>query len=221
MRWKVKSYDPPVRIGELATRTGLTTKTIRFYESAGVLPEPERQGSGYRDYEQDAVDRLAFVKAAQAAGLTLAQMRDVIAVRDSSGSPCGHVAELLDAQATELDRRIRELTALRAEVQRLRERARTLDPGRCPPASVCHVIEVGTMPSLVGGSLPHGEQRPGARRQEGDRVVREHLQPDGEAGHAVGDDVPLVDQAENRPDDQGDGKARARRGPAQQKAQSL
>lgn len=150
-----------MRIGQLASRTGLTTKTIRFYESAGVLPEPQRQASGYRDYEEGAVDRLAFVKAAQAAGLTLAQVRDVIAVRDSSGAPCGHVAELLDAQAAELDRRIIELTALRGEVQRLRERARTLDPGRCSPASVCDVIEAG----LPRGSAPRGVGHPGRRRR--------------------------------------------------------
>jgi MerR family copper efflux transcriptional regulator len=139
-RWKVNPYADPVRIGQLADRTGLSTKTIRFYETAGVLPEPERQRSGYRDYDEAAVDRLAFVRAAQAAGLTLAQIRDVIGVRDSSGSPCAHVTDLLDAHAAELDRRIVELTALREQVQRLRERASTVDPAGCHPASVCQII---------------------------------------------------------------------------------
>ena len=133
-------YGFLVRIGELATKAGLTAKTIRFYETAGVLSEPERQPSGYRDYDDSALARLRFVKAAQAAGLTLAEIRQVIAVRDLSGPPCRHVTDLLDTHAADLDRRIAELTALRDEVQRLRDRADSLDPSRCDDTAVCHVI---------------------------------------------------------------------------------
>lgn len=129
-----------MRIGEPAARSNLTVKTIRFYEKAGVLPEPERQPSGYRDYDESALARLRFVKAVQAAGLTLTEIGHVIAVRDDSGPPCQHVIELLDSHAAELDRRIAELSALRGDVRRLRERASTLDPSRCSAASVCHVI---------------------------------------------------------------------------------
>lgn len=129
-----------MRIGELAARTSLTVKTIRFYEKAGVLPEPDRQPSGYREYDEPALSRLAFVKAAQAAGLTLAEIREVIAVRDSSGPPCAHVVALLDAHAVDLERRIAELTALREDVRRLQQRAATLDPGQCSATVVCQVI---------------------------------------------------------------------------------
>lgn len=129
-----------MRIGELAAKSSLTVKTIRFYEQTGVLPEPERQPSGYRDYDVAALPRLRFVKAAQAAGLTLAEIREVIAVRDSSGPPCEHVVELLDAHAMDLDRRIAELTALRDDVRRLQDRAVTLDPTRCISTAVCQVI---------------------------------------------------------------------------------
>ena len=129
-----------MRIGELAARAGLTTKTIRFYEAAGVLPEPSRRSSGYREYDAAAVDRLAFVKAAQAAGLSLAEIREVIAVRDNRGAPCQHVRALLEAHAADLDRRIAELTALRADVELLRIRAGALDPSTCRPAAVCQLI---------------------------------------------------------------------------------
>ncbi len=129
-----------MRIGELAGRAGLTVKTIRFYEQARLLPEPERRPSGYRDYDDSAVARLRFVRAARAAGLTLAEIREVIAVRDRSGPPCRHVADLLDAHAADLDRRIADLTALRDEVRRLRDRADGLDPARCKDDAVCHVI---------------------------------------------------------------------------------
>ena len=69
----------------------MTTKTIRFCEASGVLPAAVRRPSGYREYDEGAVGRLAIVRAVQAAGLTLAEIRDVIAVRDSRGR---HAARL-------------------------------------------------------------------------------------------------------------------------------
>jgi len=133
-----------MRIGELAAAAKVTTKAIRFYEATGVLPVPSRQASGYRDYDHGAVDRLAFVKAAQAAGLSLVQIRDVISARDSSGAPCQHVAALLEQHALEMERRIAELTAVLTQVRRLRRRATTLDHAQCHPAQVCHVIPTAT-----------------------------------------------------------------------------
>lgn len=122
--------------------TGLTPKTLRFYERAGVLPEPARQPSGYRHYDDAARARLRFVKAAQAAGLTLAEIRQVITARDRAGPPCRHVADLLEAHAADLDHRIAELSALREDVRRLRDRADGLDSSRCDDTAVCHVIPV-------------------------------------------------------------------------------
>lgn len=129
-----------MRIGELAQRAGVTAKTLRFYERIALLPAPQRTPSGYRDDDEVAVDRLRFIKAAQAAGLTLAEIATVITAREQTGPPCGHVAALLDAHAAELDRRIGELTALRDEVRRLHDRARALDPAACDDSMVCHVI---------------------------------------------------------------------------------
>ena len=129
-----------MRIGELGQASALATRTIRFYEQAGLLPEPGRSPAGYRDYTASALPRLRFIRSAQACGLTLAEIRQVIAVREDSGPPCGHVLGLLDAHAAELDQRIADLTALREELQRLRTRAAGLDPATCGPAAVCHVI---------------------------------------------------------------------------------
>lgn len=137
-----------MRIGELAERAGVTTKALRFYEQAGLLPEPSRTPSGYRDYDSSALGLLAFVRAAQAAGLTLAEIREVVAVREAHGPPCAHVAGLLDARAADLDARIAGLIALRAEVERLRDRARGLDPAGCGPDGVCHVIPIGPAPTV-------------------------------------------------------------------------
>lgn len=131
-----------MRIGELATAAGVTTKAVRFYEQAQVLPEPVRRPSGYRDYGDDALARLRFVKAAQATGLTLAEIRQVIRVRDDGESPCKHVRQLLEAHVDDLDRRIAELVTLREDVRALRDRAKTLNPATCDAASICNVIPV-------------------------------------------------------------------------------
>jgi DNA-binding transcriptional MerR regulator len=129
-----------VRIGELAEQAGLSTKAIRYYEQVGVLAPPARTPSGYRDYDPAAIGRLAFVRAAQSLGLTLGEIRQVIAFRDRGQTPCEHVAAVLQRHATDLERRIAELQQLGGELDRLAERARTLDPEQCPPERVCHLI---------------------------------------------------------------------------------
>ena len=67
-----------MRTGELAERAGISPEAVRFYERVGVLSAPVRTASGYRDYDEAALDRLTFVRAAQAVGLTLGQIREVI-----------------------------------------------------------------------------------------------------------------------------------------------
>lgn len=129
-----------MRIGELAKQSGLTTKTLRFYEQAGVLPPPARTAAGYRDFNENALARLAFVRAGQAAGLTLAEIRTVMAVREDQGPPCVHVTTLLARHATALDERIAELEATRTEVRRLQDRAATLNASDCQEDGVCHII---------------------------------------------------------------------------------
>lgn len=127
-------------IGELATATGVPAKTIRYYETIGVLDPPHRTASGYRTYDDNAADRLAFIRAAQASGLTLGEIRSIVALRDRGVTPCAHVLELLTARAADLDRRIAELRRLRGELHRLVERGHHLDPADCDPRRVCHLL---------------------------------------------------------------------------------
>ncbi len=129
-----------MRIGELAQRTGVTTKALRFYEQAGVLPKPARNSSGYRDYDETALARLRFIKGAQAAGLRLAEIVQIVAVREAQGPPCAHVVALLDRHAADLNLRIAELVSARDVVGRLRKRAAELDPADCAADGICHVI---------------------------------------------------------------------------------
>jgi DNA-binding transcriptional MerR regulator len=129
-----------MRIGELAEQAGISTKAIRYYEQVGILTPPARTASGYRAYDDTALGRLGFVRAAQAVGLTLGEIRQIIAFRDDGQAPCAHVTDLLRRHAAELDARIRELRQLRGELRQLAERAATLDPEQCPPERVCHII---------------------------------------------------------------------------------
>jgi MerR family transcriptional regulator, copper efflux regulator len=129
-----------MRIGELAERAGVSTKAIRYYEQVGILAPPLRTASGYRSYDEAALGRLGFVRAAQAVGLTLGEIRNVIDFRDHGQAPCAHVTDLLRRHAADLEARIAELQQLRGELRQLAERATTLDPEDCPPERVCHVI---------------------------------------------------------------------------------
>lgn len=76
-----------MRIGDLASTSGLTAKTVRYYEQAGLMPAPPRTPGGYRDYPAEAATRLAFIREAQHAGLTLAEIRGILALRDSGEAP--------------------------------------------------------------------------------------------------------------------------------------
>lgn len=130
-----------MRIGELAEQAGMTTKAIRYYERIGVLPAAARTEAGYRRYEAGTLTRLRFVSAAQAVGLSLGEIREVIAFRDRGEAPCGHVLELIARRAGEIAAHIEELERLRAELVTLAERGRGLDPADCGPDGICHVIE--------------------------------------------------------------------------------
>jgi DNA-binding transcriptional MerR regulator len=85
----------PLKIGQVAARAGVTRKAIRFYEAAGVLPAPARGPNGYRLYQDEAVDVLEFVRQAARLGLTLAEIKDVLTIRQGGRPPCRHVRRLL------------------------------------------------------------------------------------------------------------------------------
>jgi MerR family copper efflux transcriptional regulator len=127
-------------IGELAQRSGVPAKTVRYYEEIGLLPPPDRTPGGYRDYDDHAIERLGFVRSAQAAGLTLAEIRTVIGIRDQGTPPCSHVGQLLAEKERTVADQIETLQALLLELRRLRRAAARLDPAACDPRTVCEVL---------------------------------------------------------------------------------
>lgn len=132
-----------MRIGEVAERAGLSTKALRYYETVGLIDGPARTPSDYRDYAESALDRLRFIRAAQAVGLTLGEIKGVIAFREQGSPPCGHVIELIENRAADLDRRIAEMRNLREELRTLARRGRSLSPDACSPDLVCHILNPG------------------------------------------------------------------------------
>lgn len=129
-----------MRIGELADAAKLPARTIRFYERRGLLPDPRRAPNGYRIYGPATLDRLRFVRAAQAAGLTLAEVRSITDIRDDGITPCTHVVALLETKLAEVRERRRQLAVLEHEIEHLVERSRHLDPADCHDRDVCHVL---------------------------------------------------------------------------------
>jgi DNA-binding transcriptional MerR regulator len=129
-----------MRIGELAERLGISAKTIRYYERIGLLPAPARRPSGYRVYGADDAERLAFVRSAQRFGLKLDEIREVIALRDHGERPCRFVVDTVRRELADLDRRITELQAVRAQLSELVARAEA-SPAGDGEARYCELLE--------------------------------------------------------------------------------
>src|SRR6266568_7357410 len=94
-----------MRIGEVAGRARVPAKTIRFWEDRRLLPQPARTPSGYRDYDPAILERIAFIRHAQAAGLTLQAIGQVLEVRDGGQPPCVHVSSLIARRLAEVEAR--------------------------------------------------------------------------------------------------------------------
>lgn len=129
-----------MKIGELGERCGVTTKTIRYYESIGLVDDPPRTPSGYRDYGDDAVERLRFIRDAQATGLTLSEVASVLELKGAGEGSCGHTMSLIEAHVTAIDAQIEQLKTARQELAALADRARSLDPSECTDRNRCQVI---------------------------------------------------------------------------------
>ncbi len=132
-----------LRVAELASAVGVSPDTVRYYERAALLPPPARTAAGYRSYDVGAVDRLRFIQGAQRLGLRLADIRALLAVRDTGTCPCEPAEDLLRRRMAEVDAEIARLVALRAEMAAM---ADALPAAQCPPPSPgtwCPPVEGG------------------------------------------------------------------------------
>ena len=131
-----------MQIGQLATLAGVNIQTLRYYERQGLLPEPDRRASGYREYEPETVALVRFVKRAQELGFTLREIGELISLRDSDSVRRPEVRALAAAKIEDVERKIRGLSAMRTALRGL------VDACSCGNGmSACPIIEALDEPS--------------------------------------------------------------------------
>ena len=145
----VDQVSGSLTVGQLAARAGVRPDTIRYYERAGLLPEPCRTDGDHRRYGPADADRLLFIRGAQRLGLRLAEIRELLTVRDTGVCPCGPAETLLRRHVTELDQEMKRLAALRDELTGML-------PGGLAGMSVGTVILATVPTDITRGSRSSG-----------------------------------------------------------------
>jgi len=130
-----------ITIGALARQADVNPRTLRYYERIGLLTPSARTDAGYRLYTNQDAARLAFIRRAQALGLSLTEIAAIIALREAGTVPCRHVSAVARAKATAIDARILELEALRDELGRLADRAEAVEAACVEGSSICLAVE--------------------------------------------------------------------------------
>ena len=125
-----------LKIGEVAERGGVNLQTIRYYEREGLLPEPPRLQSGYRMFPENTVRRVRFIKRSQEIGFTLAEIRELLAIRIDEDRNSSDVRALAEAKITDIEGKIQTLHRMKEALGRITERC-----SGCGPSSECPILE--------------------------------------------------------------------------------
>lgn len=124
--------------GELAKCGQVNPETIRYYERSGLLPLPARSESNYRLFAQSAVQRIRFIKRAQAVGFSLDEIRTLLDLKfEAQAATCGDVRSMVDSKIDDIDQKITALQAMRAELTVLFDDC----PGGDRPTEECPILE--------------------------------------------------------------------------------
>lgn len=108
-----------MKIGELANRVGIQVETVRFYERSGLMPPPARRASGYREYDNNDVQRLRFVLRTKALGFSLIEIRELLVLSDSTSESQGGCKAPVEAKLAEIETRLTQLTEIRDTLRML------------------------------------------------------------------------------------------------------
>lgn len=151
-----------MKIGELASATGLSPKTIRFYEAEGLIPDPPRTGSGYRAYAEPDVARLAFIIKAKHLGLSLDEIKGILKLHERSEPTCVHVRSLLEEKLAQIEKVIQDLLGFKQELESLRDQATSQVDCSQAGSNICSIIEtsgIKVAPSSLAWAEPLGNVR--------------------------------------------------------------
>ena len=120
-------------IGEIARNAGVGVETIRFYERRGLLPEPPRRASGYRQYSPEALRRLQFIRGTKDLGFSLNEIRELLELRVNPRANCAQVKGRAEAKIADIARRLAELRRMKKALGRLASACSGRGPtGSCP-----------------------------------------------------------------------------------------
>ena len=106
-------------IGKLARRAGVGVETVRYYERRGLLQEPQRRQSGYRQYGEEAVARLQFIRRAKDLGFTLREIGDLLSLGHDPSAPAADVKGRAEAKIADIEGKIRSLQRMRKALKNL------------------------------------------------------------------------------------------------------
>lgn len=145
--------------GDVAKALGIGVQTLHYYEREGLIPPPRRSGSGYRLYSPELVERVRFIRKAQALGLLLDEVKDILRLAERGKSPCGRVQAALAAKLHEVDERLVELQSFRDELAMLVHEAPVLRDGGAP-AQLCAIVEeAAPLVAVSSVNTPLGSRR--------------------------------------------------------------
>lgn len=120
-------------IGQLAKRTGVGIETIRFYERRGLIENPPRRPSGYREYPEDVLARLEFIRRAKELGFSLKEISELLSLRIDPETTCGDLKRRAEQKIGDVDERIRSLKKIRQALARLARTCTGTGPqSECP-----------------------------------------------------------------------------------------
>lgn len=124
---------PTLTIGRLAKQAGVGVETIRFYEREGLITQPDKQISGFRQYPADAIRRIRFIRHAKEHGFTLKEVRELLHLRADTDSTCADVRVRVETKITDIDKHIASLERMRSALSRLAQNCCKRDPiSECP-----------------------------------------------------------------------------------------
>lgn len=124
-------------IGQLAKKANVNLETIRYYERRGLIPEPPRNDSGYRQYSLEALSRTRFIKRAQALGFSLKEIDELLSLRIEPGATCGDVKARVEDKITDIDEKIADLDQMREALLKMARQC--TDRG---PIDMCPILEI-------------------------------------------------------------------------------
>ena len=125
-----------ITIGKLAKKAEVNIETVRYYEHRGLIPEPERSDSGYRQYSRDTVSRIKFIKRAQKLGFSLKEISELLSLKVDIHTTCGDFKNIAEGKISEVEEKVRSLNQIKKALTKLV--ALCSDEG---PTSECPIVE--------------------------------------------------------------------------------